>query len=88
MTLPCKLSKQNLADMLQEHQKSDGEFLCKHRNFPANNMIDKKYFLTFLILNQELKITRNDSRKVDGKGKSFGVYESSKEGLLFESSSK
>jgi hypothetical protein len=44
--------------------------------------------MTFLILKQELKITRNDSRKVDGKGERFGVYESSKEGLLFESSSK
>jgi hypothetical protein len=44
--------------------------------------------VTFLILNQELKITRNDCRKVDGNGKGFGVYESSKEGLLFESSSK
>jgi hypothetical protein len=44
LTLPCKISKQNLADMLQDTKKSDGESLYKHRNFPANDMIDKKYF--------------------------------------------
>jgi hypothetical protein len=44
LTPPCKISKQNLADMLQDTKKSEGESLCKHRNFPANKMIDKKQF--------------------------------------------
>jgi hypothetical protein len=45
MTLPCYISKQNLADSAANTKKSDGELLCKHRNFPANKMIDKMYFL-------------------------------------------
>jgi hypothetical protein len=36
MTLPCNISKQKLAEMLQNTKKSEGKFLCKHRKFPAN----------------------------------------------------
>jgi hypothetical protein len=54
-------------------------------NFQPTKEIDKMYFMTFLKLKHELKSIWNDCRKRYDKRKRFGVCESLKGGLLFES---